>query len=371
MNNDSIPRIHIPETSDDMSLAGITAAVPPRADGARVLVAGPCSAESRVQVMEAARGLARLDIDLFRAGLWKPRTRPGGFEGCGSRGLEWLREVKEELGLRTATEVATPRHAEMALKAEVDVLWLGARTTTNPFAVQEIAQALAGTDAAVMVKNPASPDLELWIGAMQRLYMAGIRKLTAVHRGFGVYGPSLYRNPPLWEIPIELQRRFPAMQTICDPSHIGGKRDLIEPLARHAFELGFDGLIVESHCSPDCALSDAAQQITPARLGEIMANISHAAPPTPSDTIADCRRRIDEIDSRLLELMARRMEVSDEIGIIKKQHNMAVLQPDRYEALMQSRVDQAEALGLDRKFTMKVLAAIHAESVGRQLRLKG
>lgn len=359
------------DTGDEyLSLSGIIPAVTPAEPGAKVLVAGPCSAESRRQVMETARQLIPAGIDLFRAGLWKPRTRPGGFDGCGSRGLDWLREVKETLGLRTATEVATPRHAELALGAGVNVLWLGARTTTNPFAVQEIADALRGSDAAVMVKNPASPDLELWIGAMQRLHMAGIRKMSAVHRGFGVYGHSAYRNPPLWEIPIELQRRFPQLQTICDPSHIGGRRDLIEPLARHACELGFDGLIVECHCTPDTALSDAAQQITPSRLCEITDALRHAALPTPSEAIEGCRRQIDEIDSRLLELLARRMKVSDEIGMIKKQHHMSVLQPDRYEALMQSRVDQAENLGLDRRFTMKILAAIHAESVGRQLRLK-
>lgn len=351
-------------------LEGVTGAVVPSTPGGRITVAGPCSAESRRQVMETARGLAPVGVDVFRAGIWKPRTRPGGFEGCGSRGLEWLREVKETFGMRIATEIATPRHAELAIEAGVDVLWLGARTTTNPFAVQEIADALKGKDVAVMVKNPANPDLELWIGALQRLYMAGIRRLTAVHRGFGVYGPSVYRNPPLWEIPIELHRRFPGLQMLCDPSHIGGKRDLIEPLSRQAFELGFDGLIVECHCNPQVALSDAAQQVTPDRLAEILDLVAKGSTGSPDEALSECRRNIDDIDNQLLELLARRMSISDEIGKLKKIHNMPVLQPLRYEALMQSRVDQAELLGLDRRFVMKVLSAIHAESVDRQLKLK-
>lgn len=365
--------IHASDNLPDLSLTGIRPAVAPRYPGARVLAAGPCSAESRRQVMETARRLTAANIDLFRAGIWKPRTRPGGFEGCGSRGLEWLREVKDTFGIPVATEVATPRHVDLALNAGVDVLWLGARTTTNPFAVHELAEALRGTDAAVMVKNPAAPDLELWIGAMQRLYGAGIRRLTAVHRGFSVFGHSVYRNTPHWGIPIELHRRYPQIQLLCDPSHIGGKRELIEPLARHASELGFNGLIVESHCHPDTALSDAAQQITPEKLRELADTLDHlnpADPSDPTDAVTDCRRRIDMIDTQLLELLSARMGISDEIGLIKKAHDMPVLQPDRYEALMQSRVDRAETLGLDRAFISKVLAAIHDESVNRQLRLK-
>lgn len=338
--------------------------------GGKVLIAGPCSAETREQVVTTAEGVKRAGADLFRAGLWKPRTRPGCFEGCGSQGLSWLKEVKLTTGMPVATEVATPTHVEEALKAGVDVLWIGARTTVNPFAVQEIAEALRGcADMAVLVKNPANPDLELWIGAMQRLYYAGVRRISAVHRGFSSYGKNYYRNPPQWHIPIELHRRMPQLQMICDPSHIGGRRELVAPLSREAYQLGFDGLIIECHCRPGEALSDAAQQLTPAELSDLMATLVVRPTGDASADLMMLRSRIDSLDDEFLAVLAKRMSLTDEVGRLKHANNIPVLQPERYEALMESRVAKAAELGLDRGFISRVLAAIHAESVARQLKL--
>ncbi len=339
------------------------------AEGEIAIIAGPCSAETRAQTIRTATELARQGIKIFRAGLWKPRTRPGCFEGCGTIGLEWLAEVKERTGMLTATEIACPSHAELALKAGVDILWIGARTTTNPFAVQEIAQALSGIDIPMMVKNPANPDLDLWIGALQRLRNAGVKRLSAIHRGFSSYGTRLHRNPPQWRIPIELHRRIPSLQLICDPSHIGGKRQLIAPLSQQAIDLGFNGLIIESHCTPDTALSDSSQQITPQRLHEILQSLTLRQQDTLNADLTSLRQQIDQLDSELLEILAKRMNVALEIGRLKKSHNLPVLQPQRYEALMKSRVEEAAALGLDRDFTSSILAALHAESVNRQLNL--
>lgn len=355
---------HATDTMPD----GIMPAIPASTQQLPV-IAGPCSAESREQTLSTAIALAEAGIRVFRAGLWKPRTRPGSFEGCGAEGLEWLSEVKRVTGMLTATEVASPSHVELALNSGVDILWIGARTTTNPFAVQEIAMALNGTDAAVMVKNPANPDLDLWIGALQRLYNAGIRRLSAVHRGFSAYGSHYYRNPPQWHIPIELHRRLPQLQLICDPSHIGGKSELIAPLSQQAVDLGFDGLIIECHCNPAEALSDAAQQITPARLREIIGSIVRRQHAGPDNTLMALRQQIDQLDSELLEILAKRMNVTMEIGRLKKANNLPVLQPTRYEALMKARVDEAAAMGLDRSFIASLLAAIHAESVRGQLSL--
>lgn len=355
-------------SSTEPLLEGIVPAVPAQT-GSLAIIAGPCSAENRRQTLLTACGLADAGIRVFRAGLWKPRTRPGCFEGCGEEGLKWLREVKETTGMLTATEIASPRHAQRALESGVDILWIGARTTTNPFAVQEIAEALKGTDAAVMVKNPANPDLDLWIGALQRIYNAGIRRLSAVHRGFSVYGKQFYRNPPQWQIPIELHRRYPQLQLICDPSHIGGKRSLIASLAQQAVDLGFDGLIIESHCNPESALSDASQQVTPESLRDILHSVVVRTNAGPDDTLMALRRQIDTIDSELLDLLAKRMKVAVEIGHLKKSNNLPVLQPERYENLMKARVDEAEAMGLDRDFIASLLASIHAESVRRQLSL--
>lgn len=347
---------------------GIEPAIMAR-NGRKVIVAGPCSAESREQVLDAAVALKNVGIDVFRAGIWKPRTRPGCYEGCGEIGLEWLRDVKMQTGLPVATEVASAVHAELALDAGVDVLWIGARTSVNPFAVQEIANVIGErNDVAVMVKNPANPDIELWIGAMQRFYNAGVRRLAAVHRGFSSYSSDYYRNPPQWHIPIELRRRLPGLQMLCDPSHIGGRRELVAPLAQQAYELGFDGLVVESHCHPEVALSDAAQQLTPDALGDVLRHLVERQLSDASGELMMLRERIDRLDDELLEVLGKRMALTDEIGRLKRRNNMQVLQPERYEALIESRGNKAADLGLRVGFITDLFAAIHAESVGRQLK---
>ncbi len=338
-----------------------------------LIMAGPCSAESREQVMETAAGVAAAGVKIFRAGIWKPRTQPGGFEGVGTPGLEWLAEAKEKYGLYTATEVATRAHVEAALASGIDVLWIGARTSANPFAVQEIADALAATGHAhsltVLVKNPVNADLELWIGALKRIYNAGVRRLGAIHRGFTAYGHKLYRNEPLWRIPIELRRRYPSIPLICDPSHMGGRRELIAPIAQQAYDMCFTGLMIEAHCNPDCALSDKAQQITPDALHYILGNLVIRDGSQQTENLSELRRRIDASDDELLELIARRMSIAREIGLYKREHSMPVVQPTRYNALMQRRVEQGIELGLGEEFIRTLLAAIHEESVRQQVNL--
>ena len=334
-----------------------------------LLIAGPCSAETERQVVRTARALADEGIRIFRAGLWKPRTKPGGFEGVGAEGLAWLRRVKHETGMYTATEVATREHVAEALAGGVDLLWIGARTTANPFAVQEIADALRGHEIPVLVKNPVSPDLELWIGAVERLRNAGIRRLGAIHRGFTSIDTSRYRNHPMWSVPIELHRRLPDLPLFCDPSHIGGRRDLIAPLAQQAMDLGFDGLVVETHCTPDEAWSDKAQQITPRRLTDIRRRLVIRRTDSATDGLAELRERIDKLDDELLELLARRMRVSRDIGRYKKQHGIPVLQARRYEELLARRCGEAEALGMDGEFMRTLLQALHEESVRQQMEL--
>lgn len=347
----------------------------PELGGRMPVFAGPCSAESARQTLDAAEALSAEGISLFRAGVWKPRTKPGGFEGIGSPALRWLAEVKRTTGMKVGTEVANSRHVREALDAGMDFLWLGARTVANPFAVQEIADELSTLDAerldslAVLVKNPVNPDIELWIGGIERVYGSGIRRLGAIHRGFSLYGPHIYRNPPEWRIPIELKRRLPGLPVICDPSHIGGRRELIEPLSQQAMDLNFDGLIIESHCNPDCALSDAAQQVTPRDLGEILRRLVRHGETGTTESLEELRREIDHIDRELIELLARRMAVTDRVGRYKKEHNMPVVQPDRYNALMQRRTEEAAQLDIDRGFMSRVLAEIHQESVRRQLDL--
>lgn len=330
-------------------------------------IAGPCSAETEEQVLRTARELSAEGFGIYRAGLWKPRTKPGGFEGVGADGLEWLRRVKRETGMYTATEVATREHVTAAIAGGVDLLWIGARTAANPFAMQEIADALRGRDIPVLVKNPVSPDLELWIGAVERIYNAGIRRLGVIHRGFTSIDKSLYRNHPMWSIPIELRRRLPALPIFCDPSHIGGKRELIAPLAQQAMDLGFDGLIVEAHCAPDTAWSDKAQQITPQALAYICRNLVIREATTTTESLSELRSEIDKLDDSLLELLAQRMRVSREIGQYKKEHGMPVLQAARYEELLARRAAQAVELGMDREFMRSVMQAIHEESVRQQL----
>lgn len=334
-----------------------------------VIIAGPCSAETEAQVLATARSLTSCGIGIYRAGIWKPRTKPGGFEGVGEKGLEWLRKVKEETGMKVATEVATAAHVEAALNAGIDLLWIGARTTANPFAMQEVADVLSasGKDVPVLVKNPVSPDLELWIGALERIYNAGIRHIGAIHRGFSTYGERVYRNSPQWRIPLELRIRYPHLPIICDPSHIGGRSDLIAPLAQEALDMGFDGLIIESHCNPEKAWSDAAQQVTPQRLEEILRSLKVRNNPVMPGSLTELRTRIDALDAELLDILAKRMEVSREIGQYKSSRNMPVVQSERFGDLLSSRIKSAAAMGMSDEFVRNIFSAIHEESVRMQI----
>lgn len=332
-----------------------------------IVIAGPCSAESEEQVLETAKALASKGIKIFRAGIWKPRTKPGGFEGIGTLGLPWLKKVKQETGMLVTTEVANKDHVFEALKAGIDILWIGARTTVNPFAVQEIADALKGTDIPVLIKNPVSPDLELWIGAFERLYGAGIHRLAAIHRGFSSYDKKIYRNLPLWHIPIELRRRMPDLPIFCDPSHIGGKRELVAPLCQQAMDLSFDGLMIESHRDPDCAWSDAKQQITPDVLDYVLNLLVIRDANQTTESLTALRQQIDEIDEKLLEVLAKRMRISREIGVYKKEHNMPILQAPRYSEILEKRSSMGEQMSLNPEFVRLILKAIHEESVRQQM----
>lgn len=332
-----------------------------------LVIAGPCSAETEDQVLETAKELAAQGIKIFRAGIWKPRTKPGGFEGVGSIGLPWLKRVKEETGMYVSTEVANQYHVFEALKYGVDILWIGARTAANPFSMQEIADALKGVDIPILIKNPVNPDLELWIGAVERIYNAGIRKIGVIHRGFSAYDKRIYRNLPQWHIPIELRHRFPNIPIICDPSHIGGKRDLIAPLSQQAMDLGFDGLIIESHCNPDCAWSDASQQVTPDVLAYILDMLIIRETSQSTENLNELRRQIDELDNQLLDLLAKRMRISREIGLYKKEHDMPILQATRYDEILNKRVEQACNMDMDGEFMKTILAAIHEESIRQQM----
>ena len=334
-----------------------------------VIIAGPCSAESREQVLKTATDLAARGIRIFRAGIWKPRTKPGGFEGIGAEGLPWMKMVKQETGMLVATEVATPYHVFEAVKAGIDILWVGARTVTNPFAMQELADALKGVDIPILVKNPVNPDLELWIGAIERLYGAGIRKLGVIHRGFSSYEKKIYRNLPLWHIPIELRRRYPHLTIFCDPSHIGGKRELVAPISQQALDLNFDGLIVESHCNPDCALSDAGQQITPEVLDYTLKMLVVRDNAQTTENISVLRQQIDEIDEQLLSLLSKRMRISREIGTYKKEHNMPILQSGRYNEILDKRGKMGKSLDLNPEFISEIMKSIHGESVKVQMEI--
>lgn len=333
------------------------------------VIAGPCSAETEEQVMTTARQLANYGCHMFRAGTWKPRTKPGGFEGNGEKALPWMQQVKKETGMLTATEVATPEHVELALKYGIDVLWVGARTTANPFAMQALADALKGTDVPVLVKNPTNPDLELWIGALERLNLAGIKRLGAIHRGFSSYDNKIYRNLPTWQIPIELHRRIPDLPIVNDPSHIGGRRELIAPLCQQAMDLGFDGLIVESHCDPDKAWSDAKQQVTPDVLDYILSLLVIRDETVTTEGIVQLRKQIDEIDNQLMEMLSKRMRVCREIGHYKKEHNMTVLQTSRYNEILDKRGAQGALCGMAPEFVAKVFENIHEESVRQQIEI--
>lgn len=334
-----------------------------------IVIAGPCSAETEEQVVQTAHALADNGIKIFRAGIWKPRTKPGGFEGVGETGLPWLARVKQETGMAVATEVATRAHVEAALATDIDLLWIGARTSANPFAMQEIADTLKEHNAnvAVFVKNPVNPDLELWIGALQRIYGAGIRRLGAIHRGFSAYGKHLYRNPPQWRLPIELRRRYPELPIICDPSHIGGKRELVAPISQQALDMGFDGLIIESHCDPDCALSDKSQQITPDVLNYILNTLVIRDDNQSTENLSILRQQIDRLDNELIEILGKRMEVSRDIGQYKKEHRMQILQTSRYDDILNTRVKLAQQMGMSGEFMRTVYSAIHEESVRQQI----
>ena len=332
-----------------------------------VVIAGPCSAESEEQVLQVATELRERGVSIFRAGIWKPRTRPGSFEGMGKEGLPWLARVKRELGMCITTEVATAEHVEQALGAGVDMLWVGARTTANPFAVQEIADALRGCDVPVLVKNPVNPDIELWIGAMERLNNAGITRLGAIHRGFSSYGEKCFRNAPQWQLPLELRRRFPNLPLLCDPSHIAGKRELILSLSQQAMDLNFDGLMVETHCNPYCALSDARQQVTPDELMVILGKLVHRVAAADNACFQSYREHIDKIDRELMGLLSKRMEIAREIGELKREMGMMVFQPMRYNEIMERYVKFCTDGRLEVDSLREIFEIIHSESIRQQL----
>ena len=332
-----------------------------------LVISGPCSAETEEQVMTTARALHKAGVKIFRAGVWKPRTKPGGFEGLGVEAFPWLNRVKEELGMYVAVEVANSKHVKEALEHRVDIIWIGARTTANPFSVQEIADALEGTDIPVLIKNPVNPDVDLWIGAIERIHKAGIRRIGAIHRGFSSADKKIYRNLPQWHIPIELHRQLPNLPLICDPSHIGGKRELIAPISQQAMDLNFEGLIIETHCNPDKAWSDASQQVTPEVLELILDNLVIREMHQTTESLTALRRQIDGLDNDLLELLAKRMRVSQEIGTYKKEHNMPILQAQRYDEILKDRIAQAEKMGMSSEFMKTVLIAIHEESIRQQM----
>lgn len=334
-----------------------------------MIIAGPCSAETEAQVMDTAAELSAAGVKIFRAGIWKPRTMPGSFEGIGEKGLPWLTKVKATYGMLTATEVATPMHVEAALDAGIDVLWIGARTMANPFAVQEIADALAGKDVPVLVKNPVIPDLQLWIGGLLRLNQAGISRLAALHRGFSTFDKQIYRNAPSWHLPIELHRRYPNLPILCDPSHIGGNRSLVEPLAQQALDLGYDGLMVEVHANPENAWSDARQQLTPAEFAAVLHRLVIRDTTPATGGLDSLRAQIDECDALLLETLSRRMAVCREIGEYKRTRNLAIVQTNRYSEILERTAKRAETVGLKPDFMRKVLEIIHEESVNQQVQV--
>ncbi|MGB3619645.1 MAG: chorismate mutase [Catalinimonas sp.] len=338
-----------------------------------VVIAGPCSVETEAQLRATVEGLMSQPVDMVRVGIWKPRTRPNSFEGHGERALPWVRDVKAETGLRFATEVATPEHIELGLKYGIDAFWIGARTTVNPFNVQALADALRGTDVPVLVKNPINPDLGLWVGALERFAGAGLTKLGVIHRGFSSFQKGRYRNPPLWKLPIELKRLLPDMPIICDPSHIGGTRELIQPLSQKALDLNYDGLMIETHPTPDTAWSDAAQQVTPARLGEILQELRVRQPsnsePTYRNRLEEMRQQLDHLDHELLEVMAARMAVIEKMGQYKKENNVAIFDVSRWDEVFKSRAAWGDEMELHRRFVQEIFQTVHVESVRRQTQI--
>ncbi len=335
-----------------------------------LVIAGPCSAESEEQLFQTALEIAEIpDVKVFRAGIWKPRTRPGEFEGVGEPGLKWLAEVKKQTGLLTTVEVAKPAHVELALKHDVDILWLGARTVVNPFNVQEIADAIEGQNVAVMVKNPLTPDVKLWLGAIERIHAAGIQKIIAVHRGFHYFEKSPFRNAPMWEIPIELKRILPSLPIISDPSHICGNRDLLQSVSQKALDLEMDGLMIESHIDPEHALTDAAQQISPAHLSQLLEQLVFRHKRGTVDfqnKLEGLRTEIDKLDGELIQILAKRMEIIDEIGDYKKENDITILQMKRWAGIIRDRLSIGTHLGLRERFLKTLLNVIHKESLQRQ-----
>ncbi|MEE9362982.1 MAG: bifunctional 3-deoxy-7-phosphoheptulonate synthase/chorismate mutase type II [Cellulophaga sp.] len=335
-----------------------------------LVIAGPCSAETEEQVLKIAHELKDTDVNYYRAGIWKPRTRPGNFEGVGVLGLKWLQKVKAETGLKTATEVANRAHVELALEHDVDLLWIGARTTVSPFIMQELADALHGTDKIVLVKNPINPDLSLWLGGIERLYTADIKNLGAIHRGFSTYEKSKYRNIPEWQIAIEFKNRFPDLPLINDPSHITGNRDMIFDVSQTALDLNFDGLMIETHFDPDNAWSDAAQQVTPSKLVQIMSDLKIRKETNKdaeyTEALTNLRAQIDVIDGQIIETLGRRMKVSKGIGELKKEKNVAVLQSGRWNQILGAMILEGESKGLSEEFILKMFKAIHQESINHQ-----
>ena len=338
-----------------------------------LIIAGPCSAESEEQMLSTGNALKSHKNILFRAGVWKPRTRPNNFEGIGRIGLTWLKIVKEETGLATTTEVANAFHVEEALKQDVDVLWIGARTTVNPFAVQEIANALKGVDIPLMIKNPLNPEVNLWVGAIERFADAGLTKLAAIHRGFFAYNNTKYRNIPQWQLAIELRRRIPGIPMICDPSHIAGKSSLIYEVSQKAIDMNYDGLMIETHINPEKALSDNNQQVTPKQLNEILGKLvvrqAKIEDPVFKSSLDQLRIEIDDLDYELVDVLKRRMNVAEKIGIHKKENKVTILQSNRWEELLKTRIQHGVDNGLTEEFMNKVLKAIHQESINRQTKV--
>ncbi len=356
------------EKSEKLTIQSLV--LPQHSDDQPIIIAGPCSAETEDQIMTTASALAQMGIKIFRAGIWKPRTRPNTFSGVGLKGLPWLRRVRQELGMLTTIEVASAQHVYEALKFGVDILWIGARTTANPFLVQEIADALRGVDVPVMVKNPINPDLNLWIGAIERIYNAGVKQIAAIHRGFSVYGKSIYRNVPQWQIPIDLKAHFPQITLINDPSHISGRRDLIQSVSQKAMDLGFDGLMIEVHHDPDNAWSDAKQQITPLQLQDLLQSLKtrHDLPHSEKleNKLETLRADIDSLDSLLMEIISERMRIVQKIGEIKHKHNITIFQKDRWRQIIRRNKDLARRHGLSEEFVQKIFKEIHEESVKLQ-----
>ncbi|MGE7776985.1 chorismate mutase [Chitinophaga sp. NPDC101104] len=343
----------------------------PASDKKPLIISGPCSAETEEQVLATALALAKTGkVDVLRAGIWKPRTRPGSFEGIGTKGLPWLQKARELTGMPLTVEVATAKQVEDALHFGVDILWIGARTTVNPFSVQDVADALKGVDVPVLIKNPINPDLELWIGAVERIQKAGIKKVGLIHRGFSSYGNTEYRNAPMWHLAIELKRRHPELPMICDPSHISGRRDILQAVAQEAIDLDYDGLMLETHVDPDNAWSDAKQQITPEKFGEMLDNITWKHERSENKefntALEKLRNQINGIDDEILLLLGNRMKIAEKIGQYKKENNITILQTNRWNEILDRAIRAGEKLGLSKEFIGKYFDAVHLESINRQ-----